>query len=342
MTEAWLEQQALSYRNFRISESQNKIMDKRNLAIILDCPPKYRDVLLSDLTETLHLPPIVPDIISQNTQLLPHGYIFSGYPKEKVDVDRVQKWSKESKINLHVVKVIDCSKFESSGDLLKDADCIKHEIEMNEGVDEVSKNIFRKLSPYCFEDPNLADDYYKFRDTCEKLNTDHILISGACSYIYWGRRPLKDIDVLVPNLEQLKNLGFTVNQPVDHLVSSFADTQYLNFASSLEPVCDLAVFSDIDENKVRINFDWSDINEDSKEVRFLGVKCKLMSPEMLVLFKFCLGRFGIDKWGKHKDDYEDARGVIISQSIDWNKVEQLAIKLGALDQVKKGKKILDL
>lgn len=217
------------------------------------------------------------------------------------------------------------------------------DIDGNGTIPEVSRNFFRILSPIGFENPTLAQDYFNFRDICKVLRVPYILISGVCSYIYWGRRALKDIDILVPNLSGLKKLSKKVNLPIEEIRSSYAKSRYLNFSSGVEVVTDLSVvYKDEDGKKGETPFTFEELNKDARQVRFMGEKCKIMSPESLVLFKFCLGRFGIDDYGHHKDDYEDARGVLISQNIDLESLHRRAERLGALERVALGKEILGL
>ena len=179
-------------------------------------------------------------------------------------------------------------------------------------------------------------------EICTRLSIPHILIAGACSYIYWGRRPLKDLDILVPTLNDLKAIGEGVGENVEHLVSAFADTQYLNFSEGVEVVSDLVVIYKENGKEKRTAFPFDELMTDARRVRFLGEECLIMSPETLIIFKFSLGRFGIDKWGHHKDDYEDAMGVIISQNIDFEKLKKRAEKLGVFDRVLLGGKILNI
>ena len=216
-------------------------------------------------------------------------------------------------------------------------------IDGNGTVQETSRKFFKMLSPHCFENPTLAQDYFQFRSVCQESNIPFILISGACSYIYWGRRALKDIDVLVPSLPDLEKIAKRAKLAVEHVESSYADSQYLNFSTGVEPVADLSIiYKDNKGQKKFVPFTFDELATDSKTVRFMGEKCTIMSPEALVLFKFCLGRFGIDDYGHHKDDYEDARGVLISQNIDWSHLRKRAKRLGMLERVDLAEKILDL
>lgn len=217
------------------------------------------------------------------------------------------------------------------------------DIDGNGTVPEVSREFFRILSPISFENPTLARDYFHFRDTCKVLRVPFILISGACSYIYWGRRALKDIDILVPARNSLNKLAKKVNLPIEEIRSSYAKSRYLNFSSGVEVVTDLSVvYKNEDGGKGEVPFTFEELKRDARQVRFMGEKCKIMSPESLVLFKFCLGRLGIDDYGHHKDDYEDARGVLISQNIDLESLRRRAERLGALKRVVLAEQILGL
>ncbi len=327
------------YQQFATSKGDVQkrfIMDKRNVILQITTPPGFdRTLLLRDAAEALHLPVLnralligsidVPDIdiarsLSQYlSDAPPHGHIIGDLPAVEVVQEVLSAYSDKSGMMLHSLVV-----------------------ESGRSQEDGTRDFFRKLAPICFEDPSLAGDYYDFLDTCKKLDIEPVLISGACSYIYWGRRALKDLDVLVPNLDKLQALALSRHLNVEHLVSSFADTQFLNFSHGVEAISDLVVLVKEDNGVRRIPFTYKDIMSDARKVRFLGEQCTLMSPEMTVLFKFALGRFGVDQWGQQKDDYEDARGVFVSQNINLGSLRRRAEQIGALDRVILGEKILQL
>ncbi len=301
-------------------------MDKRNIIIVFPKSRKIQSIgLPNDAAETLHLPLVNIQMLKDSNLTLkeylrmnpPHGYVLDGIVQSARDKKSLQDWSNEAGMT---VCYYNPEKVPSR---------------------DLTRDFFRTISPLCFEDPALADDYYRFVDLCRTVGVEHMLVSGACSYIYWGRRSLKDLDVIVPSLEDLKELSTKTNLPIQPLKSSFAFTNYFEFSSSVEVVSDLEVLYEDDEGQQGIRFSYQEMLQDSRIVRFMGEDVRLMSPEMLVIFKFSMGRLGIDQWGKHKDDYEDARGVIVSQNINSDSLESRAKKIGALDRVLLGKKILE-
>ncbi len=351
MGEQLIEQKAQEYQEFRRPRGEYTYMDKRNriIALLGGDAPLIANMAV-DVSETLHLPTLSSRDVGSTAELKsrledapPHGYVLDSIPGNVDDLEVVEGWSKEHGMVVHLYSV-DGQLDDNQKAVVEEAR--KRGLDVNNlsgsSLDDKSKDLFRKISPFCFEDPNLAEKYYQFQGVCQKLGIPHMLISGACSYIYWGRRPLKDLDILVSSKEMLDAIGKEIGVGTEHLVSSFADTNYLNFSEGVEAVSDLAVLYKDDESQHRVEFAFDDLMSDAKSVRFMGTSNTLMSPEMLVLFKFALGRFGIDKWNHHKDDYEDARGVMISQSIDLNSLEERARKIGALDRVLLGEKILSL
>lgn len=353
-----IEQCVEEYRQFRDSLDK-KEMDKRNLLVALLAPPSFnKTALVTDITETLHLPPLNRALVSavnvsdwanqlekRLNELPPHGYVLCDLPQSSEEATVVAEWVNRVGLNLQIVDLQDRKqdvKDKHLVDFLKNRGAVVHQLDATVSDNQIARNFFTSISPYCFEDKQLAEKYYEFRDICQELKIPHILISGACSYIYWGRRPLKDLDILVPGKENLQRIGDRIGQKAEHLVSSYADTNYLNVSEGVEVVSDLWVLSSSGEDQKRIPFAFDDLASDAQEIRFLGEKCTIMSPETLILFKFALGRFGIDQWGHHKDDYEDARGVLISQSVDLAKLRERAKQINALDRVVLGEKILGL
>lgn len=324
------------YRAFREGLQPRELMENRSFIITLEVPQNFNKTpLLQDLSETLHLPILSRQMLGLNestpeqnviqslrnylSSQPPHGWVIDNLFNTKGEKKVVKDWSKENNLTIHSI-----------------------DANLDKNRESITRGVFIELSKFCFEDRNLAAKYYEFRDICKRLSIPHVFIAGVCSYIYWGRRPLKDLDILVPTLDDLKTIGEEVGEKVEHLVSSYADTQYLNFSEGVEIVSDLVVIFKENGEEKRIVFPFEELMKDAMRVRFLGEECHVMSPEMLIIFKFSLGRFGIDKWGHHKDDYEDARGVIISQNIDFVKLEERARKLGAYDRVVLGGKILNI
>lgn len=335
--------QTQSYRDFAKAKEElvPAVMDKRNVVISVSrfAHPK-RSQLLQGIAETLHLPLINSAMLDNGLKPLlydnpPHGYVFDELPTSTEELAVVEGWLAEVGMTMHTVDVSGSKRLTVPSKVKT----IQHVLD-TKNAESLERQFFRAISPHCFEDPNLADDYYRFVDICLKLNVPHILIAGACSYIYWGRRPLKDIDVLVPSHDDLKKISTEADKPIEHIISPYADTQFLNFSSGVEPVSDLVVTYDSQGTQQRVPFTFDELMSDARTVRFMGESCTLMSPEMLVLFKFSLGRFGIDQWKHHKDDYEDARGVLVSQTVDWNSLEKRARRLGAFERVALGRKIL--
>lgn len=204
---------------------------------------------------------------------------------------------------------------------------------------EMIRQFFTILSPYVFQDPKLASQFYYFKDLCKRLNIPFIIISGACTYIYGGKRSLKDVDVCVASKEDLKTIAKAVKKEVSPVESSCARTYYLNL-KEIDVNAEIEVL--FNEKQKSGRFDFAEIQQDAREVTFLGEKCLVMSPEMLILFKLALGRLGTDDFSDYKDDYEDARGVFISQPIKQESLHRRAEKMGLLDRIKEGERTLGI
>ncbi|RJQ31210.1 MAG: hypothetical protein C4562_06460 [Actinobacteria bacterium] len=350
-------ERVVAYENFRNQKKETMTKDSRRFIIIITDPSGFNvNSVVAEVAETLHLPPLTRSLVTgaggqteEFTEALssylasvpPHGYIMSGIPNDKAETQALINWAKKNGLEVH------CMEWGAHGGSIVvgkelEGGAIIHRLEVQSDYSSVMREMFRKISSFAFEDPTLADDYYRFRDICKKLGIPHILVSGACSYIYWGRRSLKDLDILVPSEEALQRVAKEVSQSVEHLVSDFADTKYLNFSAGVEVVSDLAILFKEDGAQKRVEFSFKELESDSRRVRFLGEECTLMSPEALVLFKFSMGRFGMDAWGHHKDDYEDANGVLVSQTVNLSSLEARAEKLGAKERILLGEKILNL
>ena len=223
---------------------------------------------------------------------------------------------------------------------LKENGATIHTFDANGKLGETSRTVFKELSPLAFEDPELATKYFEFRDLCEQEKIDFMLVSGACSYIYRGRRPLKDLDIIVPSSDDLAKISGKTGIPTEKVESSYASSQYLNFSSGVELVSDLSVLYSENGEAQKVPFDFEDLNQDSRVVRFFGESCKIMSPEWLIVFKACLGRAGTDDFGHNKNDYQDAFDVTISQPVDFNRISDIAKRIGAEARVNSGLEIV--
>lgn len=332
------EERADQYLSFREKIQGKENMDKRNLAIVLrGASENIRTQLLLDTAETLHLPPLymsnfgAADPFEKFLQSMPpHGFVIADLKENAPEQQVLVKWAANQGMSVHTFCLDGTAKGIEEGD--------NHQLEQN----NLTRSFFQEVSPFVFEDPKLAEKFFQFKDICEKKRIPYIFVAGACSYIYWGRRPLKDLDILVPNQENLRQIGEEIGQTVEHLISAYADTHYLNFSEGVEVISDLKVLYKEGGKQNVIDFSFEELDRDKREVRFMGESCHLMSPEMLVLFKFGLGRFGIDQWGHHKDDYEDANGVLISQNVNLESLRQRAERMGALPRIALGEQILDL
>ncbi len=215
-----------------------------------------------------------------------------------------------------------------------------HSIDANGPIKATARKIFQELSPLSFEDPQLSQKYFEMKDFCEASHINFMLISGACGYIYRGRRPLKDLDILVPSLTDLETIARNVDGKIELIKSSYAISRYLNYSSGVELVTDLSIRY-IEEGQVKeIKFAFADLDKDSKIVRFMGENCKIMSPEWLIVLKLCMGRSGKDDYGHNKNDYADAYDVTVSQPIDYERIKAMARQIGAEKRVEEGLTIL--
>lgn len=331
-------ERAEQYLAFREKIQKKEMMDKRNLVIILNgATDDARAQLLLDASETLHLPTLQissfnePKSFERFLQSMPpHGFVTADLKENTPEQELLVEWAGKQGMDLHSFGLTKSVKDIEGANI--------HQLDIN----NLTRSFFEEVSPFVFEDPKLAEKYYQFKDICNKKNIPYIFVAGACSYIYWGRRPLKDLDILVPDQASLKIIGEEIGESVEHLVSAYADTHYLNFSEGVEVISDLKVLYKEQDKQRIVNFSFDELNKDKKEVRFMGENCHLMSPEMLVLFKFSLGRFGIDQWGHHKDDYEDANGVLISQNVNLASLRHRAARMSALPRIALGEQILNL
>lgn len=329
------------YLAFREQAVKKESMDKRNFVVVLKGFPEIvQSKLLLDVSETLHLPHLAASTFKGQFSfedylkaMPPHGFVTGDLPGSQDEQIALLKWSLRQGMSLHF-----CHSEQVFIEIMGE-NVYSHRL----NGDNITRKFFQELSPFCFEDPKLAEKYFQFLDICKEKKIPNILVAGACSYIYWGRRPLKDLDILVPSKKDLEAVASEVDGKIEHLISAYADTNYLNFSEGVEVISDLKVlYEDEQKRKIVVPFDFKELESDAQNVRFMGESSWLMSPEMLVLFKFSLGRFGVDQWGHHKDDYEDASGVLVSQNIDLDALRKRAEKLSALPRVALGEKILNL
>lgn len=207
-------------------------------------------------------------------------------------------------------------------DVLKDGTATFHSIPASGTVYETARRMFISLSPHIFYKPEMAEGYFKLRDVLDANGFRHIFISGMPVFMYGGRALMKDFDILVPDneIEQIASaLGFMVGVKD----SSVAYTRFVDIAPGVEIVSNLRV----KVNGLNIPFSFDFLDEESKSIRFMGLPCKIMGLEDLILFKAALGRLGPDDWGKHKDDLSDIEGLIGAQNVDWRKLLKRAREL---------------
>lgn len=320
-------------------------MESAHIGLLLyTSSPKTRPLALS-IKNTLHL-----DLINlHNVQSLktffdsntPQGWIFSGIPSSNQALDLIA-WSKESGFNLKVFNFENDS-IETNK---KFNDYSKNKIpifnfDTATHFDQLSSSVFIKISELCFEEPGLVEKYFYFREIVNRLKIRHLIISGACSYIYYGKRSLKDIDVLVPSKEDLEKISNAAGGAVIKSDGSKASMYYLNLRE-IDVNSEVVVRWQEGRKQKEVPFNFNNLYKDSKSINFLGINCPVASPEDTVLFKLCLGRLGIDDFNDYKDDYEDVRGLVISQPINWNILHRKAQDLNVLERVFKGEKILKI
>lgn len=315
--------------------------------IILDWQPFRSSTISLSIKYTLHLDLIDLNRVRDLADLLKHsppqGYIFEGLPTFN-QAETIIKWSRQSKFNLYIfdlnTKTDTSNKKNILGRFLK-SHCQIFTFDSNKDLIELSQDVFCQISRLCFQEPGLAEKYFYFREVAQKLHIPHIIISGACSYIYYGKRSLKDIDVVVPKKTDLEKLSKIVNMPVIKSSSSCANMYYLNL-KEVDVNSEIEIFwQEGGKNKV-VNIDFNTLLKDARKISFLGADCLVASPEDTIIFKFCLGRLGIDDFNDFKDDFEDVRGLIISQPINWSLVHKKAQKMGALERIKRGKQLFGI
>lgn len=263
------------------------------------------------------------------------GLIFNNLPNTSGQAKLLVGWSKRTGIKL---KVFNLEEGPPKSEALKVLEQHAQIYNLNaKNSQELSRDFFKNISQFCFQDPGLAEQYFFFKDLCQKLNFPYMIVSGACSYLYGGKRSLKDIDVIVPSHHDLEKLSQETGTSIIESSSSCAKMYYLNL-KEIDVNSEVTVFWEQSEKKV--SFDFNTLFQKSRKIQFLGEDCFLMSPEDLVIFKFSLGRFGIDDFSDYKDDYEDVRGILISQPINWQYIEEMAKKIGAWERVVLGKQLL--
>jgi len=305
-------------------------MESAHIGLIIIGENPKRKRIAKDIKETLHL-----DLLSTTKDLNSfiktnplRGYIFENPSLDKINLEKVTDWSR--KYSFEVVFFI-------LADKIKQKSGNTYYFDSQLPFKQLSEEIFNKISELCFQEPGLAKKYFYFRNISQKLSIPHIIVSGACSYLYYGKRSLKDIDLIIPSKSDLGKLSKITDIPVIKSDSSCASMYYMNL-KEVDVNSEVEVFWE----NCRVKFDFNELIKDAKSIPFLGVSCLVMSPEDLIIFKFCLARFGIDDFNDYKDDFEDVRGVIISQPINWEKLHKKAIKMGALERVKAGERLLGL
>jgi|SRR3989344_2559578 len=212
-------------------------------------------------------------------------------------------------------------------------------------TDQNLRRFFLQFTPKCFTE-EIAKSYYHFYDLCQETKTTFIVVAGGCTYFYWGVYPLHDIDVVVPSVDDSENLASKIGNEIHYASSSNVGVMnYLNLGD-VDVLSDVILYSDREDKRRERLFSFDELAEDAMEVDFFGVKTKMTSPEMTVLMKFYLGRFGIDKWGVIKDDYEDGWGTFIKKDLNIEKLRQRANRMGIEEELelaeRVGKEVLEL
>lgn len=309
--------------------------------------------LADDIHETLHLDILDPTFnnnknsrrnISSMLKLNPkRGFIFDNSITSN-NLDELINWHKTNNIELVFFAIKELKETDEKTEINSLlANCISthgfkvHILDPQERFDILSRKAFEVISEKCFQEPGLAKQYFLFKDSTAELGVPFLIVSGACSYLYYGKRSLKDIDVIVPSKDSLEQIGSKFKSQVSWSEGSKAQMYYLN----LKEIDVNAEVEILDEDKI-IKFNWDFLNKNSTEVSFLGEQVNIMSPELLIIFKFSIARFGIDDFNDYKDDYEDVRGVFISQSIDFRKLESLAKEVSATEKLEYGLKLLGI
>lgn len=209
------------------------------------------------------------------------------------------------------------------------------------GSQSVIREFFRRFTPDCLPRKSIAASYYNFYDLAEEEGVPFIVVAGGCTYYYWGVHPLYDIDVVVPAISHLERLSEKSGNSVCYnSVSDIGNMNYLNL-EDVDVLSDLTLYSNWNGKRNERNFSFEELFKDSLSVDFFGIKTRMTSPEATVLMKFYLGRFGIDKWGIPKDDYEDGWGTFMSQGIDRDCLSLKARDMGITEELELAEKIAE-
>jgi len=198
-----------------------------------------------------------------------------------------------------------------------------HQVPASGTVYDTARRLFTRLSPHIFYRGEMAGGYFKLRGVLDEQGFGHIFISGMPVFMYDGRALMKDFDILVPD-DEIEPVAKILGLEVGVKDSSVAYTKFTDIAPGVEIVSNLCV--KVGNMQVPFGFDF--LMDESRAVRFMGLNCRIMGLEDLILFKAALGRFGPDDWGKHKDDLSDVEGLIGAQNVDWGKLLERSRLLG--------------
>lgn len=200
-------------------------------------------------------------------------------------------------------------------------------------VDQMIRQFFLRFTPDCLPRKTIAENYYRFYDLCREKGIPFLIIAGACTYYYWGVHPLYDIDVVVPSIKEMEILAQKTEGQINrNSASKIGVMNYLDLGD-VDVLSDINLISDREGIGKQRLFSFAELFEDSWQVDFFGVKSRMTSPEMTILMKFFLGRFGMDNWGVPKDDYEDGWGTFLKQGINLNNLRLRAHGMGILEEV---------
>ena len=201
-------------------------------------------------------------------------------------------------------------------------------------VYETAERMFKAISLVIFYKPEMAEGYFRLRNTLDCLSSRSLFISGMPTFLYGGRALMKDFDILVPD-NKITVLADNLQLMVGEKHSSVADTRFVDISPGVEINSGLVV----KYPGGVVQFDFDLLWEESKTVRFMGLECQIMGLEDLVLLKAALGRQGTDDFGKFKSDLSDMEGLVGSQQVDWVKLKKRAERMCMLrrlnDQLEK-------
>lgn len=347
MQEHYLQQEEKRYQEFRKDKKYSQRTWTPPLNIVLFGEEVVTSTLARECAETFRFPQIDGKLLEaenylarvgeQAVQALPGGVVVWGDLQGKeVSKETVDVLSRQG-LPVHVFNIDS----EKRGGEVGQLDFLSnHHINVKGSLEEITRDFFLQLSPLVFKKNNLVEKYYYFHDLCQGLGSKSVLVTGACTYYYQGRRPLEDIDTVVSGVGDLEKISASTGRPLESTTSKVGMMNYVNLGE-VDVLSDLRLaYKNAEGNSVYTNFPFEELAKGARKVRLFGLPVMLTSPEVTVLMKIYLGRYGVDDWGLPKDDYEDARGVVESQKVDFPSLKQRARELGMLERFALGERIL--